>query len=86
MKKNFFSFILAGAGAATILMSCNDGAETTTTETTDTTTTVVEQTMTPKEEEGIIHFDAACGFACRILAGQEQEIQSNNDDDSFQVT
>lgn len=54
MKKNFFSFILAGAGAATMLLSCNDGAETTTTETKDTTTTVVEQPMTPKEEEGIM--------------------------------
>src|SRR5688572_14709240 len=54
MKKNFFSLLLAGAGAATMLLSCNDGGETTATETTDTATTVVEQPMTPKEEEGVM--------------------------------
>ena len=54
MKKNLFSLLLAGAGAATMLLSCNDGGETTTTETTDTATTVVEQPMTPKEKEGVM--------------------------------
>ncbi len=54
MKKNFISFVMAGAATATMFVACNSATETPATETKDTVATVTEQPMAPKEEEGVM--------------------------------
>ena len=54
MKKNFLSYCMVTAAAATLLAACNNTAETKPAENKDTVATVTEQPMAPKEEEGVM--------------------------------
>lgn len=54
MKKNFLSYCMVTAAAATLLAACNNTAETKPAENQDTVATVTEQPMAPKEEEGVM--------------------------------
>ena len=54
MKKNFFSYVMLTVAAGTMLVACNNAADTPAAETKDTTTTITEQPMTPKEEAGVM--------------------------------
>ena len=54
MKKNFLSYCMVTAAAATLLAACNNTAETKPAENQDTVATVTEQPMATKEEEGVM--------------------------------
>lgn len=54
MKKNFLSYCMVTAAAATLLAACNNTAETKPAENQDTVATVTEQPVAPKEEEGVM--------------------------------
>lgn len=55
MKRNFLSFLMMTAVTGTILVACNNAADTSTsTETTDTSTKMAEEPMAAKEEEGVM--------------------------------